>query len=215
MALNVLLESSAPNDSTHDHDDTTTPTTKGWRSDVSIILPGRSVTLVGPSHFPRYTSAVKDGKSWVAQASRKAAKHHKNTIYTKTFSTWWRSDVVPGCSGVVAVERAAAEPEMLTPHEMSNRKSRKRSWRPTLTIHSVLSRAWTYPFLRKPKRPLKLFTAFEWSESGRLTSWRQMLQVMAWCPSRRRLPATVQGGAEGTDARVLALHTMRCGVREE
>ena len=82
-----VLEGSASDDSTHDHDNTATPTSKGWRSDVSIILPGWSLTLVGPGQYPRYTSAVKDGRPWVAQATHKAAKHHKNTIYTKTFST--------------------------------------------------------------------------------------------------------------------------------
>ena len=55
---------------THDHDDMTTlttPTTKGWRSDVSIILLGWSVTLVGLGQYPRFTSYVKDGRSWAAQ----------------------------------------------------------------------------------------------------------------------------------------------------
>ena len=59
----------------------TTPTTKGWRSDVSIILLGWSVTLVGPGQYPRYTSAVKDGRPCVAQATDKAARHHRNTTY--------------------------------------------------------------------------------------------------------------------------------------
>ena len=49
---------------------------KGWRSDVSIILLGWSVTLVGPSQYPRYTSAVKDG---TAQATHKAALHQPRT----------------------------------------------------------------------------------------------------------------------------------------
>ena len=44
-----------------DHDDMTTmttPTTKGWRSDVSIITLGWRVTLVGPGQHPRYSGAV-------------------------------------------------------------------------------------------------------------------------------------------------------------
>ena len=61
----------------------TTPTTRGWRSDVSIILPGWSVSLVDPGQYPRYTSAVKDGRPWVAQATEKAAKHHRNTTGTR------------------------------------------------------------------------------------------------------------------------------------
>ena len=61
-----------------------TPTTKGCRSDDSVILPGWSVTLVGPSQYPRYTSAVKDGRPWVAQATDKAAKHHMNTTGTRS-----------------------------------------------------------------------------------------------------------------------------------
>ena len=52
---------------THDMMTMMTPTTKGWRSDDPIILSGWSVTLVGPGQYPRYTSAVKDGKPWVAQ----------------------------------------------------------------------------------------------------------------------------------------------------
>ena len=74
-----VLEGGASHDYTHDHDRTTTPTTKGCRSDVSIILPVRSVTLVGPWQYPRITSAVKDGRPWVASATHKAAKHHMNT----------------------------------------------------------------------------------------------------------------------------------------
>ena len=35
-----------------------------------------------------------------------------------------------------------------------------------------------------------------------------MLQGTAWCPTRRSLPAAVQGGAEGTKERVLVLRTM-------
>ena len=69
------------------HDDmttTTTPTTKGWRSDVSIILPGWSVTLVGSGQYPRYTSAVKDGRPWEAHATDKAAKRHMNTTGTRS-----------------------------------------------------------------------------------------------------------------------------------
>ena len=69
------------------HDDMTmmtTPTTRGWRSNVSSILPGWSVTLVGPGQYPRYTSAAKDGKLWVAQATDKAAKHLLNTTGTRS-----------------------------------------------------------------------------------------------------------------------------------
>ena len=58
----------------------TTPTTKSSRSDVSIILPGWSVTLVGPRQYPRCASTVKDGRPWVA--TDKAAKHHRNTTGT-------------------------------------------------------------------------------------------------------------------------------------
>ena len=45
----------------------TTPTTEGWLSDDSIILPGWNVTLVGPSRYPPYTRAVKDGRPCVSQ----------------------------------------------------------------------------------------------------------------------------------------------------
>ena len=120
---------------THDHDDMTTmitPTTKGWRCDDSTILPGWSVTLVGPCQYPRYTSAVKDGRPRVAQATDKAAKHHKNTTGTRSESNGERDRAM--CFQIVQVwlllsrcgcvrntaetvakhERTAAEPETLT-----------------------------------------------------------------------------------------------------
>ena len=34
--------------------------------------------------YPRYTSAVKDGRPWVAQATDKAAKHHRNATGTRS-----------------------------------------------------------------------------------------------------------------------------------
>ena len=43
----------------------------------SSYLDGAS--LVGPGQYPRYNSAVKEGRPWVAQATDKAARHHKNT----------------------------------------------------------------------------------------------------------------------------------------
>ena len=94
-----VLEGSAFHDSTHDHDHTTTPTTNGWHSDVSIILPGWSVTLVGPCQYPRYTSAAKDGRPWVAQATHRQAPQehdlHQNFLSMKRtidhfLLTWWR-----------------------------------------------------------------------------------------------------------------------------
>ena len=62
---------------THDMTTMTTPTIKGG-------LPGWSVSLVGPGEYPRYTSAVKDGTPWVAQATHKAAKHHRITTGTRS-----------------------------------------------------------------------------------------------------------------------------------
>ena len=72
---------------THVMTSMTTPITKGCLSDLSIILPTWSVAQVGPGQYPRYTSAVKDGRPWVAQATDKAAKHHRNTTHTKTFTS--------------------------------------------------------------------------------------------------------------------------------
>ena len=46
---------------THDHDDMktmTTPTTKGWRSDVSITLPEASSTTEDPEHVKEWTQAA-------------------------------------------------------------------------------------------------------------------------------------------------------------
>ena len=39
---------------------------------------------MGLGQYPRYTSAVKDGRPWVAQAADKAAKHHMNTTGTRS-----------------------------------------------------------------------------------------------------------------------------------
>ena len=62
----------------------TTRTTKGWRSDDSIILLGCSVTLVGPGQYPRYTSAVKEREAVGSPATDKAAKHDRNTTGTRS-----------------------------------------------------------------------------------------------------------------------------------
>ena len=62
----------------------TTPITKGWRSDDSIILPGWSVTPVGLGQYPRCTSAIKDGRSSAVQATDKDAKHHRSTTGTRS-----------------------------------------------------------------------------------------------------------------------------------
>ena len=43
---------------------------------------------MGSSQYSRYTSAGKDGRPWVAQATDKAAQHHRNTIHTTTFSSF-------------------------------------------------------------------------------------------------------------------------------
>ena len=49
----------------------------------SSCLDGAS-RLVGPGQYPRYTSAVKDGRPWVAQATDKAAKHRMTTTGTRS-----------------------------------------------------------------------------------------------------------------------------------
>ena len=80
-----MWEGSASDDSTHDHDNTTTPTTKGRRSDVSIISLGWSVTL-GPSQYPRHTSATKRrgavGSPGDSQSRQTPQEHglHKNVL---------------------------------------------------------------------------------------------------------------------------------------
>ena len=43
---------------------------------------------MGLGHYPRYTSAVKDGRPWVAQATDNAAKHHGNTTGTRSTPTF-------------------------------------------------------------------------------------------------------------------------------
>ena len=74
---------------THVHDDMTTmttPTTKGWRSDVT--LPGWSVTLVGPGEYHGTPAPSKDGRPWVALGdgeSRQAPQEHdRNTTGTRS-----------------------------------------------------------------------------------------------------------------------------------
>ena len=76
--VQLLLESAEQRDMTT----MTTPTTKG--SDDSIILLGWGVALVGPGQYPRYTSAIKDGRPWAANATDKAAEHHWNTTGTRS-----------------------------------------------------------------------------------------------------------------------------------
>ena len=39
---------------------------------------------MGPGQYQRHTSALKDGRPWVAQATEKAAKHHMNTTRTRS-----------------------------------------------------------------------------------------------------------------------------------
>ena len=67
---------------------------------------------MGPGQYPQYTSAVKDGRLWEAQATDKAAKHHRSTTGTRSTPNFlimvaeqWlnatQSDVFPGCSDVV------------------------------------------------------------------------------------------------------------------
>ena len=76
---------------THYHDDMatmTTPTTKGWRFDASIILLGWSVTLAGPGQHPRYTSAVKVGRPWVAQRLTMPPNTTGTRSTPKLFSPW-------------------------------------------------------------------------------------------------------------------------------
>ena len=39
---------------------------------------------MGPGQYPRYTSAAKDGRPWVAHVTDEAAKHHLNMTGTRS-----------------------------------------------------------------------------------------------------------------------------------
>ena len=60
-----------------------TPNKKVWHS----VHPAWVKRHAGPCQSPRYTSALKDVRPWIAQVTDNAAKHHRSAVCTKTFST--------------------------------------------------------------------------------------------------------------------------------